>query len=139
MPLRGLAGLIFLALSGVLMGGQVRVTPLELKGEFADSASPGAIGFACAENKQLLASYFSENALRFEARLVRPRFGLKACHIHYEQTRPGFRASPEDSRISELIGSIEPNGLLSGRALIGDSFDILKAVSANHKLVLGEE
>lgn len=64
----------------------------------------------------------------FEFKLVRPLFGSLACHVHYVPTRPGFRASPEDSQITELIGSIEPNGFLSGRASVGDSFDILKTV-----------
>jgi hypothetical protein len=75
-----------------------------------------------------LPAFFAARGLRFEPQLVRRRQGHPFCHIHYEPTVPGFRASPEDGTISELFAAADPVSFVVRRKPTGDSLDVIKAV-----------
>jgi hypothetical protein len=96
--------------------------------EFPDATEPGSIRYACAASRDRLSDYFASRGLRFEPKLVRKRPGHGLCHIHYEATIPGFRASPEAEPITQLFGAVNPIGLVPGRKPVGESLDIIKEV-----------
>ena len=117
-----------LGLSSARAQQGVQLVPIEGVRQFPEATEPGAIQYACAANQELLPAFFASRGLRFEAKLVRRREGQGFCHICYEPTLPGFRASPEDGTISELFGAVDPISFVARRKPTGDSLDIIKAV-----------
>ncbi len=106
----------------------VQLIPIEGVRHFPEATEPRAIQYACASDQQLLPAFFAAHGASFEPTLVRRRQGLGFCHIYYEPTLPGFRASPEDGTISALFGAVDPVSFVVRRKPIGDSLDIIKAV-----------
>jgi hypothetical protein len=96
--------------------------------EFPEATEFGAIRFACAQDEAPLVKFFSERGLPFRQSLVRKQEGYKACHVFYEQTIPGFRAAPDNLRVTGLMGGIDPASLVGGRKKIGDSLDVAREV-----------
>lgn len=93
---------------------------------YADAVAPGAIQRVCAEDESDLPRYFSGRGLPYSAALVRTIDGRR-CHIFYEPSVSGFRASPEDAAVSELVFGIDTAAFLSRReAVVGDGLDVMK-------------
>lgn len=107
---------------------QVVLLPIEGVREFPEATEPGAIRFACAKTAADLAIFFADRGLRFEPGLVRSRKPHAACHIYYEPTLKGYRASTDDSPIRELYVSVNPLSFVAGRSPMGDSWNIVDAV-----------
>jgi hypothetical protein len=108
----------------------VALVPIEGLRQFPEATEPRAIQYACASRQELLPAFFASRGLRFEPALARRREGHGFCHIYYEPTLPGFRASAEDGTVSELFGAVDPVSFVVRRKPIGDSLDIIKAVLA---------
>jgi hypothetical protein len=107
----------------------VRLFPIEGGvRQFPEATEPRAIQYACAPDRASLPAFFSSRGLSFEPRLVRARQGRPFCHIYYEPTIPGFRASTEDGTVSELFGAVDPVSFVVRRKPTGDSLDVIKAV-----------
>ena len=96
--------------------------------EFPEATEVGAVRFACADDAAVLEKFFSERDAVYREDLVRKQPGYRACHIFYEQTIPGFRALPDNRRVTGLVGGLDPAGLVGGRKNIGDSLDVARAV-----------
>jgi hypothetical protein len=93
---------------------------------YPDAVAPGALNWACARGDAQLQSYFAERSLPMLPDLVQARDGLR-CHILFEPTVRGFRALPEQARVSGLWISPNTVSLLSGRQeVIGDSLDVAR-------------
>lgn len=105
----------------------VTVVPV-LSSMYADAAAPGSIQRVCAENEADLPRYFSGRGIPFSPSLVRTQDRMR-CHIFYEATAQGFRASPEDAAVSELLFGIDAAAFLSRReTLTGDGLDVAKQI-----------
>ena len=105
----------------------VELLPLQPSAEFADAAESGALSFACSAAPDELAPFFAARGLPFETALVRDRNGL-ACHVFYEPTLPGFRASRDNETPEGLYSSISPYSFLANSEIPGDSFEIVKEI-----------
>jgi len=87
---------------------------------------PGALQWACAREPAALSGFFRQRHLPFEDRLVRTR-NNQHCHIYYEPTIAGFRATPDDAPVIELFASLDTLSFLAKRKnVVGDGLDILK-------------
>ena len=106
----------------------VRLVPIEGVREFPEATEPRAIQYACSSDRDLLTAFFSQRGLRFEPQLVRRRQKDPFCHIYYEPTVRGFRASPEDGTVSDLFAAVDPISFVVKRKPTGDSLDVIKAV-----------
>jgi hypothetical protein len=106
----------------------VRVTPLSQPGAFPDATDPDALAYACADDAAALSQYFAEKKLPFEPGLVRPRGASAACHVYYEPTLKGFRASRDNARIQTLYLAVDPLSFILRSDLPGYSLDIAKSV-----------
>ncbi|MFN7937063.1 MAG: agmatine deiminase family protein [Bryobacteraceae bacterium] len=97
-----------------------------LAATYADAVAPGAIQRVCAEDEADLPRYLGGKGLPYAASLVRTLDGRR-CHIYYEPTVSGFRASAEDAAVSELVFGIDTAAFLSRReAVVGDGLDVMK-------------
>jgi hypothetical protein len=123
-----LALLVSLAF-GSQVRGEVEFVRIHGLHEFAESTEPGAMQYACA-SKAELCSYFERHNLRFDAKLVRPYEGRETCHIYYEPTLKGFRASTEDRPIRGIIANADPSAFVVRHKPAGDGFSIIKHVLA---------
>jgi hypothetical protein len=95
---------------------------------YSDAVDPGALQIYCADAIGNLQSFFFLRKLPFDSRLVREERG-QLCHIYYEPSLPGFRASPDNAPVSGLFVDVDFAGFLSGRAdRYGDVLDIAKAM-----------
>lgn len=103
----------------------IRISSLR---EFPEATEPGAIQYACAASRDDLARFFADQQLPFQTNLIRKQPGNVACHIYYEPTIRGFRASPDNARITGLIAAIDPRDFGPETRPLGDSLDIVKAV-----------
>ena len=117
-----------MAQSASSAGGGVTVVPLPLKEGYADSAAPNAFSFACSDTARPLEIYFRDRGLPFEPDLVQPNGKFAACHIYYEPTLPGFRASVEDLPIQRLYVAVDPLNFFADAEYSGSSLDIAKTV-----------
>lgn len=117
-----------LAQSARVSGGLVNLIPLTLKKGYADAAAPGAFSFACSDEADPLRIFFRERGLPFEPELVHRYGKFAACHIYYEPTLPGFRASVEDRPIQRLYVAVDPLNFFSDAEFGGSSLDIAKTV-----------
>ncbi|MEX2303236.1 MAG: agmatine deiminase family protein [Bryobacterales bacterium] len=106
----------------------VQLVRIEGVREFPEATEPRAIQYACASDRAALPAFFSSRGLSFEPALVRARQGHPFCHIYYEPTVPGFRASTEDGTVSELFAAVDPVSFVVRRKPTGDSLDVIKAV-----------
>jgi len=105
----------------------VELVPLQPSTEFADAAESGALSFACSAAPNELAPFFAAHALPFDAALVRTREGL-TCHVFYEPTLKGFRASRDNETPEGLYSSISPYSFLANSEIPGDSLEITKEI-----------
>ncbi len=104
----------------------VTLTALPAGSKFADAAAPEALRLACSPDREGLPIFFHEKRLPFEPALVRAR-GAQWCHLYYEPTLPGFRASPDNAPVSELFLDLLLPGFLSLRTeRYGDPLDIAR-------------
>jgi hypothetical protein len=106
----------------------VTITPLSQPSAFADATDADAIAFACAADSAALSQFFAENKLPFESAMVRPRGASAACHVYYEPTLKGFRASRDNEKIRGLYAAIDPLSFFLRGDLPGYSLDIAKSV-----------
>jgi hypothetical protein len=108
--------------------GSVSIFPIEGVRQFADATVPGAIRRACAEDRVQLERFFAERSALFIPGLLRRGHGLPYCHLYYEPTLAGFRASADDEPITGVFGALDPASFVAGRKPLGDSLEILKFV-----------
>jgi hypothetical protein len=106
----------------------VSITPLSQPSAFAEATDPNALAYACADDAVALSQFFAEKKLPFEAGLVRPRGASAACHVYYEPTLKGFRASRDNAKIQRLYVAIDPLSFFLRGDLPGYSLDIAKSV-----------
>ena len=85
----------------------VRLEPVPASARWPDAVEPGALRLACGGDEPELAAWFAREAVAFRAELVR-RVGGTVCHILYRPTLEGFRASPDDEPVSELLFDTDP-------------------------------
>ena len=126
---RALAAALILA--GALDGqapAAVQVVPLTDQAIFPEAIEDDALAFACAEDPAALAGFFAEKRLPFEPTLVRGWEGHKACHIYYEPTLKGFRASRDNAPIQGLYVTIQPTNFFARSAIPGYNLEIAKTV-----------
>jgi Porphyromonas-type peptidyl-arginine deiminase len=108
----------------------VQLRAVRVEAGYEQATAPGALHFACAANIPALESFFAEHAVPFVAGLVTKQGG-RSCHIFYEPTIPGFRASPENLQTSELFFDLETMNFLTLRTeRFGDALDITKTILA---------
>lgn len=106
----------------------VRVLPLPDQSIYPDSIAPDALAFACARDPLVLARFFAERQLPYDENLVRSWRDNAACHIYYEPTVPGFRASRDNAKIRVLYAPIHALNFLVGSDMPGHNLDIVKSV-----------
>ncbi len=104
------------------------ITPLAQPSAFAEATDPDALAYACADDAAALSQFFADKRLPFEPGLVRPRGASAACHVYYEPTLKGFRASRDNARIQGLYVAIDPLSFFLRGDLPGYSLDIAKSV-----------
>ena len=98
-----LNGLAFAGSGGV--HDSIRFVPLVEPSQYPEAIELGAILHVCAENREALASFITSRGFEFDPKLVRKKQGLGVCHIYYEPTLPGFRASRDDAAAIGPMGS----------------------------------
>jgi hypothetical protein len=108
--------------------GGVSIFRIEGVREFADATVAGAIRRACAQERVDLAGFFAARQAKLLPALIRRGHGFPYCHIFYEPTLPGFRASADDEPITGVFGALDPAGFIGGRKPLGDSLEILRFV-----------
>ncbi len=128
--LRAAAGLVLAFCGALTAASQVDLVTIKGLREFPEATEPGVIRYACADTADALRRFFAEHELPFRDALVRPRPGHKACHIYYEPTLRGFRASTEDRPIKALYGAVDPMRFIVGRGPTGESLDVIRTVLA---------
>lgn len=106
----------------------VTVTPLPQPSAFAEATDPDALAYACANDAATLSQFFAEKKLPFESNLVHPRGSSAACHVYYEPTLKGFRASRDNAKIQGLYLAVDPLSFFLRGDLPGYSLDIAKSV-----------
>lgn len=106
----------------------VSISPLAQPSAFPEATDPEALAYACADDAALLSRFFAEKQLPFEAGLVRSRGASAACHVYYEPTLKGFRASRDNAKIQGLYAAIDPLSFFLRGDLPGYSLDIAKSV-----------
>lgn len=106
------------------------VTLLPVPGEmtFPEAAAPDALQYACADSIGRLENFFQEKDLLFVPALVASREGHAACHIFYEPTVRGFRASPDSRPVRGLFVAVDPMSFIVRRKPDGDSLSVAKQV-----------
>jgi hypothetical protein len=95
---------------------------------FPDATAPKALQYACADDLDQLGRFFESKGLRFVPGLVAGREGHAACHIYFEPTVRGFRASPDSRPVQGLFVAIDPMSFVVRRKPDGDSLSIAKQV-----------
>ncbi len=125
-----LAGLALASVSGLASQASVELLLIPEVREFPEATEPGVIRYACADSTTALKAFFAQNGLAFHEKLVRPHQGRPICHIHYEPTVRGFRASTEDRPIRALYGAVDPMRFIADRAPNGESLDVIQFVLA---------
>lgn len=97
---------------------------------FPDAAEAGALRWACAANAEVLRLGFVQRGAPFDAALVHERDD-RSCHIDYEPSVPGYRADPDDLRVSELFINVDSLALVAQRReVFGDTLDISARIVA---------
>lgn len=120
-----------LILVGALEGqspSAVQIIRLTNQAIFPDAIEDDALAFACADDPGVLAGFFAEKRLPYDAALVRPWEGRKACHVYYEPTLKGFRASRDNAPIQGLYVAIQPTNFFARSTMPGYNLEIAKTV-----------
>ena len=105
----------------------VELVPLQPSPKYGYAAESGSLSFACSPSAEELAPFFAGHDLPFDAALVRTR-GELACHVFYEPTLKGFRASRDNETAEGLYSSINPYSFLANSEIPGDSLEIVKEI-----------
>ncbi len=84
----------------------VELTPLPASSRWPDAVEEGALSLACASSVEELEGFFRREKLPFRGELVRD--GAEPCHLLYRPTLPGFRASPDDDPLREILYDADP-------------------------------
>jgi hypothetical protein len=104
---------------------------IEPAADYPDAIAKNSLSLACFDTVRELRSFFESRNLPFEQGLVRKEQGRK-CHIFYEPTVVGFRASPDDEPVEELYANVDLLKFISKNAKsYGYTTDIIKTVMAN--------
>jgi hypothetical protein len=67
-----------------------------------DATAPGALRLACSRSVDELERHFLESGQPFRPELTRTE-RERVCHVFYEPTVPGFRATPDDDPLREIL------------------------------------
>ena len=105
----------------------VELVPLPSSPEYPDAAANGSLSLACSTSLEELAPFFAGRDLPYDAGLVRTRED-RACHVFYEPTLKGFRASRDNETAEGLYSSINPYSFLANSEVPGDSLEIVKEI-----------
>src|SRR5690606_34530281 len=97
---------------------------------YPDAAEADAFSFACAEEAEALREFLVQKRLPYESDLVRSWQGRKACHVYYEPTLKGFRASRDNAPIIGLYTAVQPTNFFARSAMPGYNLEIAKTVLA---------
>jgi hypothetical protein len=104
---------------------------IEPTADYPDAIAENSLGLACFDTVRELRSFFENRNLPFEQELVRKVQGRK-CHIFYEPTVAGFRASPDDEPVEELYTNVDLLKFISkNEKSYGYITDIIKTFMAN--------
>ena len=138
--IQGCLWLFFLSLQS-FAATNIMVRDVGADTDFPEGAEAGAIRFVCAQSEDDLTLFFSSRGLPFEPSLIKSTGGQK-CHIWYEPTLKGFRASTENDQVQGLMFDVDALSLLLTRTeVIGDSLDVVRAmlphISRPLKITLG--
>jgi len=134
MPSHLLGGVVSLAFAlaglpgAVVSAADVELAPLPSASAYAEGAARDAVRFACAARLEPLRAFFGEAGLPFRMALVRPQ-DAGYCHVFYEPTLRGFRASPDDHAVAELMLGAESLAFLeTGSHERGDAVGAASAI-----------
>lgn len=107
---RTLARSLFTAALGAALPGPcpgaVELTPVPVSSHWPDAVEEGALSLACGSSVEELEGFFGREQLPFRRALVRD--GAEPCHVLYRPTVPGFRASPDDDPLREILYDADP-------------------------------
>ncbi len=98
---RSLAAVLVVSAGG-LCHGEVHITPVAAVSRWPGAAEEGALSLACSGSVPELEKFFAREKVPFEPDLVRTETG-QTCHVFYRPTVPGFRASPDDDPLREIL------------------------------------
>ncbi len=95
---------------------------------YKDSIAPGVLRLACLPSEEQLEAFFAQRGVLLEKKLER-KVGGKPCHLYYEPTFPGFRASTEDATIKGLVFNLESAPFVAQiNADVGDPLSISRGI-----------
>ncbi|MCG6928477.1 MAG: agmatine deiminase family protein [Acidobacteria bacterium] len=104
------AGLVARPLLAVALGwvavpgpclAAVELTRVPTSSSWPGATQEDALRLACSPSVEELEGFFRREGLPFRRDLVRS--GPEACHVFYRPTVPGFRASPDDDPLREIL------------------------------------
>jgi hypothetical protein len=101
------AALVWTAVASSPCRADVDVVPLPASPRWPEATESGALSLACSRSVEELEDLFSHDGLPFRRDLVRTA-GERRCHVLYRPTVPGFRASPDDDPIREILFDSDP-------------------------------
>ncbi len=111
--------------------------PVPVSKAFPKAAVSGALHWACAGSNEPLAAFFASKRLRYQPELVQIKDG-DFCHIFYEPTVAGFRASADNTEVAEIFANVNTLAFLAKRREdAGDSLSVLKRVLRESDKPLG--
>jgi len=100
--LRGLVATVLSLAALSPCDAAVQLTPIPPSSRWPNAIQEGALSRACAASVEELREFFVQEGLPVREGLVRSR-GDEACHVFYRPTVPGFRASPDDDPLKEIL------------------------------------
>jgi len=106
----------------------VKLVPVPASSRWAGAVVEGALARACAESAEELAGFFAGEGLPHRGDLLR-REAEGVCHVFYRPTVPGFRASPDDLPLREIL--YDADALLylaTARTNLGESMGAMTEV-----------
>ena len=107
---------------------RVELQPVPSRAGYETATAPGALQVACSSGIPALESFFAARGVPFDTRLVRKQ-RRQSCHVFYEPTSAGFRATPENFAVKELFFDVETLSFLALRSeRFGDALDITKTI-----------
>ena len=107
-------------------GAVVDVTPIPPSPLWPDATEEGALSLACAPTASALGDHFAREDLPFRTHLLRDQDG-RVCHVLYRPTVPGFRASPDEEPLKEIL--FDADGLLYLATARQNRGDVLGAMT----------
>jgi len=105
----------------------VSVVPLPPAAAWPNAIEEGALGLACSSKVEELSGFFSREGLPFRRDLVRTT-DERPCHVLYRPTVPGFRASPDDDPIREILFDSDPLLFLATSQNWGEPTGVMREI-----------